>query len=1192
VASWQNTELTLEEVSGSLLGHSLGPKKLHETVDLSTEPTADLAAMIEEGIPKLLEKAQAQLLESPLKLTGQIGHSGCSYEVEATWTGSDLTSGNVSGELKCTEFINVKLLVGWSEEDVTIEKLDVELAGVEEELARGGSFTTPDSGALDIPDMVESLLPSIAAQATEAVANAGADLGSGDSGNPIAELIEEQAQGTPAKVLGILDKYCETGPTGNGTKEVPECHTFTKEEGTKPNFGSILDDAVSEHKPSGACPTPGVEATEEADNTVFVCIPVMLGGTFDAGDKNVVVMPGGAIVAVGAESGKNEAEIKTSGSVQFTAGAVGGAGLRIDAGENVEVNGGFIFLLGSLQIHASGAVNVTSGDVLAGHVAIESDELSIGGGTAVSSDGVGGPGGPCTLECPVPGWGIAPKSSNQPGGASLQWGGSHAGYGSFGYEDPDTHTGWELLDPAAPDTWGQPPPPVGRGRTFDNAFDPKDPGSGGGGSELNYGYGGGGIIEIASTSLKLDGQLSADGSGRAAIGDPDGGAGAGGSINVATGALSGDGKLEADGGGLCKECTDALGNGAGGGGMISERYTASSFTGKIQAIGGEDLDNPAEDLRPYGGAGTVYQLQTEEAPSAPKYGSASKEQEEKEDEEDEIPELEDLAKPAAPEALQSARTSAAPTGVENDAVAGASQQFTTRQPSPAHVGFVSHPTCPGRVVARRSRACAARVDAAQLAKLNLSPTSFVPDPTGNGASAASAGLETGTTISYSDSLAATVVFDVDSPLPGLREQGHCVRASSVPKRKRRKLRSCTYLSLLGSFTHSDRRGSNKLHFTGRLRHSSLPPGKYELRATPHLGHHDGSTTTASFRVLAPSTVQQPAGALEAPKESHEVPKESPNEEKPSPKGEKRASAGTLIINDGHSAAEPPSDGTPLPEGPQTKNMTLEIEGGARVYASHGEWAKIVISGDSRLTVQPPSKLPAPTLGVKAGEIEVQAGSSIEANSLGYAGAGLGEEKGMSAPGVTVSTWAAGGSHGGRGAVNPELHERGDGESGATYDNPEDPNLPGGGGGGGYNDETRASSGGGVIDVTAETLVLDGAIEANGENDWGPTLEEPFWYEHGAGTGAGGSIQIHAGTLSGTGQIQANGGTACVQSAESSDPALQGSCAGHAPGGNETTGGGGLILVQAPNHGGFTGHITATGGRHGFTDGSAGVITGP
>jgi hypothetical protein len=231
--------------------------------------------------------------------------------------------------------------------------------------------------------------------------------------------------------------------------------------------------------------------------------------------------------------------------------------------------------------------------------------------------------------------------------------------------------------------------------------------------------------------------------------------------------------------------------------------------------------------------------------------------------------------------------------------------------------------------------------------------------------------------------------------------------------------------------------------------------------------------------------------------------------------------------------------------------------------------------------------------VKAGEIEVQAGSSIEANSVGYAGAGLEEEEGGSAPGVTVSTYAAGGSHGGRGAVLPGLHETGKSESGDTYDNPEDPNLAGGGGGGGYVISTRASSGGGVIDVTAGTLVLDGAIEANGENDWGPTIEESFWYELGAGTGAGGSIPVHVQTLSGSGEIEANGGTGCVQAGEGSDPALQSPCAaGDIPGEDQSTGAGGLILVQAPNHADFTGQITAAGGRHGYTEGSAGVVTGP
>jgi hypothetical protein len=105
----------------------------------------------------------------------------------------------------------------------------------------------------------------------------------------------------------------------------------------------------------------------------------------------------------------------------------------------------------------AGATLTAGADVLAGHIAIENGEMSIAGGSAVSSDG-GGPGGPCTLDCPLRTVGRRAKSANQPGGASLQWGGSHAGYGSYGCEDPVTHVGWELLDPAAPAPGGSPRP--------------------------------------------------------------------------------------------------------------------------------------------------------------------------------------------------------------------------------------------------------------------------------------------------------------------------------------------------------------------------------------------------------------------------------------------------------------------------------------------------------------------------------------------------------------------------------------------------------------------------------------------------------------------------------------------------------------------------------------------------------------
>ena len=72
----------------------------------------------------------------------------------------------------------------------------------------------------------------------------------------------------------------------------------------------------------------------------------------------------------------------------------------------------------------------------------------------------------------------------------------------------------------------------------------------------------------------------------------------------------------------------------------------------------------------------------------------------------------------------------------------------------------------------------------------------------------------GTTISYRDTLPAFTTFRV------LR----CT-ATHHP---------CTRLRAVGSFSKRDRRGVNRLRFTGRFHGHALAPGRYVLRATATL----------------------------------------------------------------------------------------------------------------------------------------------------------------------------------------------------------------------------------------------------------------------------------------------------------------------------------------------------------------------
>jgi hypothetical protein len=143
----------------------------------------------------------------------------------------------------------------------------------------------------------------------------------------------------------------------------------------------------------------------------------------------------------------------------------------------------------------------------------------------------------------------------------------------------------------------------------------------------------------------------------------------------------------------------------------------------------------------------------------------------------------------------------------------------------------------------------------------------------------------------------------------------------------------------------------------------------------------------------------------------------------------------------------------------------------------------------------------------AGSLHVQCGGVLSATALGYAGAAASGQQGGAPVGLLGSTRDAGGSHGGVGAI------RDLGTPGATYGSVYLPHL---GGGGGSFDDDPGGAGGGVLEVRASELVLEGAIESRGGNGewWGGSRRTG---------GAGGSVLIDVGTLSGSGLVDASGG---------------------------------------------------------------------
>jgi len=141
--------------------------------------------------------------------------------------------------------------------------------------------------------------------------------------------------------------------------------------------------------------------------------------------------------------------------------------------------------------------------------------------------------------------------------------------------------------------------------------------------------------------------------------------------------------------------------------------------------------------------------------------------------------------------------------------------------------------------------------------------------------------------------------------------------------------------------------------------------------------------------------------------------------------------------------------------------------------------------------------------VISGALTIEAGSAVDVSGRGYIG-----DRTVGNTTEGASTGHSGGSYGGLGYPAPA----GSGVPNRTYGDFRDPQHPGAGGGGA---EPGYGTGGGLVRLVAGSLVLDGAIRADGRGALGG--DRPG--------GAGGGIRLDVGTLSGAGSISANGGNA-------------------------------------------------------------------
>ncbi len=1155
--TWSETGVKLETAEGEVETVKVPLTNIDTTQAAIDQAPLDLGGLSEGFAGQVLEAVQSSFLKSPLKYSKTFLGGRCRYELEAAWKEKDLEKGTLKGGVSCGSGIAAELHGSWEAGEPPSVNLETVAGSIgpinlpEETIDEAIPLTLDP--ALELSDFVESFAEEVPEKFSTSVTNSAI----GVLANSEASNVLENS-GLPSQLLSQLDTACLKGVYEYNDSSASCHHAFTPNPEGAPNpmikYGpgfASMDDSQA-----GACP----QLSNDPPPDLFViCVPTALAGTFNAGKKTIIIMPGGAIMAAPIGSGAaapTTPVMETSGSVIALGGAVAGVNLKILAKGDVELAGALVSMLGSLEISAGGKLKIGEADtkevlgflpesaggglvnhgeefygtganlvwsqlggavpettllptqLWAGSLKLNSGEASIGAGSAVSARGLGYPGAYFLAEPVHP-----PETGTQghapPGvsGASDSYGGSHIGYGGF-----------EIDSKAEDEVFGPGP----RGASYDSPFAPALAGGGGGG-EYDGGEGepGGGVISIESSSLAMNGVVRANGENGGSASDYErAGGGAGGAIDVKTGALTGVGSFEATG----ASANPSLGNdiGArGGGGAVALHFTSSSFTGAEDVHGG--FSEPSEEGMDVdlGGAGSIFLQPEERAPSAPKV-TVSSEGGEGEGE------SELLARTPAP--------------------------HETASP-PAH---------------RHRRAFAARLGP-RLSSLKIVPQSFTA--AAGPSLSATAAASSGAAVRYRDSRASTSYFKVLRHAPGVRRGGACV--APPPRKSKVRPRKCSRSISVGTFSHRDHGGVNVLHFTGAVARHALAVGSYTL---------DGSTlrrgapqVAFGFRIVATKAVKPPPARPAPGKEPEPVTPPKPG----------ASSEGTLIIDGGSSSWFPATDGTPLPAGWSGPARNLIIRHGARVYATSAEFANITIEDHSTLT----APFGARSLTVRAlDELHVDATSRIDMSGRGYAGGRTSPEVAAeTAPGATPASGTYGGSHGGVGG-----NVEGEGQPGSTYDNPAAPSLPGGGGGAaecaGAGIKESGSFGGGVLDVSAATLNLEGEIAADGQNTNAPTPSLPFIWTAKCSAGAGGSIQARASELAGAGSIHANGGSVCLEAGELLSP--EGACNSAFSAG----GGGGDVLVVAPDHTNFKGSVAAAGGVDHLDGasvaGSAGSVIGP
>ncbi|WP_233604970.1 IPT/TIG domain-containing protein [Corallococcus sp. AB030] len=200
----------------------------------------------------------------------------------------------------------------------------------------------------------------------------------------------------------------------------------------------------------------------------------------------------------------------------------------------------------------------------------------------------------------------------------------------------------------------------------------------------------------------------------------------------------------------------------------------------------------------------------------------------------------------------------------------------------------------------------------------------------------------------------------------------------------------------------------------------------------------------------------------------------------------------------------------FPEG-----SVLEVSGsGTGVTLQGGVTHKLatlkVTGSNASVSVQSSADGQPLPLKLDVDSVEVGSGASIDVNEAGYLGGWQGVNTQLAARTTgnlsTGRTDLVGGSHGGYGTFVSTT-----GSPIPTYGDIQDPSDFGSGGSA-YSPTQKGGNGGGVLWLNADSLRLDGVLQANGNR-----------VSADARGGAGGSIRLEVRALTGTGAVEAAGG---------------------------------------------------------------------